>query len=361
MADSGTATHLSIGEVLGLLLEEFPDITISKIRFLESQGLIEPERTPSGYRKFFDDDVELLRLILREQREKFLPLRVIKDRLDSGEIEPDPTPARGAPDGTTRDRTAPTLRPSPPADARREASADAATVTSPDAPAAVVDDAPAEAEAAPLPMVDAPAESALAAVAEPAVAEPAVTDQAGGDRDGDEPSEETVAKHPAASRAAERSEPVERAAAAPSVASSPATATAGAASNTHVLPGVLLSREELCAMAAITDGQLSQLEEYGVVAKPAGGGELYGDDAVEVAAAAGGFLRAGVDARHLRGWRHSVDREVGLYEQLVLPVLRQRNPQARAHVAAQLRELDALGGRLRSAMTRAALRRYLET
>ena len=95
MAEAGPA-HLSIGEVLGLLLEEFPDVTISKIRFLESQGLIEPERTPSGYRKFFDDDVELLRLILREQREKFLPLRVIKDRLDSGEIEPlDPTPSKG--------------------------------------------------------------------------------------------------------------------------------------------------------------------------------------------------------------------------------------------------------------------------
>ena len=96
MAEAGAA-HLSIGEVLGLLLEEFPDVTISKIRFLESQGLIEPERTPSGYRKFFDDDVELLRLILREQREKFLPLRVIKDRIDSGEIEPGDTPPRGVP------------------------------------------------------------------------------------------------------------------------------------------------------------------------------------------------------------------------------------------------------------------------
>ena len=80
--------HLSIGEVLGLLLEEFPDVTISKIRFLESQGLIDPERTPSGYRKFYDDDVELLRCILREQRENYLPLRVIKDRIDSGEIDP---------------------------------------------------------------------------------------------------------------------------------------------------------------------------------------------------------------------------------------------------------------------------------
>ena len=83
-----TMPHLSIGEVLGLLLEEFPDVTISKIRFLESQGLIDPERTTSGYRKFYDDDVELLRCILREQRENYLPLRVIKDRIDSGEIDP---------------------------------------------------------------------------------------------------------------------------------------------------------------------------------------------------------------------------------------------------------------------------------
>ena len=63
--------YLSIGEVLGLLLEEFPDVTISKIRFLESQGLIEPERTASGYRKFYDEDVELLRYILREKRSTF--------------------------------------------------------------------------------------------------------------------------------------------------------------------------------------------------------------------------------------------------------------------------------------------------
>ena len=77
-------THLSIGEVLALLREEFPDITISKIRFLESQGLLDPERTPSGYRKFFEEDVERLRWILRQQRENFLPLKVIKGRLSGG-------------------------------------------------------------------------------------------------------------------------------------------------------------------------------------------------------------------------------------------------------------------------------------
>src|SRR5207302_3190923 len=81
-----TRPYLSIGEVLTLLKDEFPDITISKIRFLESQGLLDPERTPSGYRKFYDDDVARLRWILRQQREHFLPLKVIKGRLAGGAV-----------------------------------------------------------------------------------------------------------------------------------------------------------------------------------------------------------------------------------------------------------------------------------
>ena len=75
-------TFLSIGEVLAALSEEFPDVTISKIRFLESQGLINPERTSAGYRKFTEAEVDRLRFILREQKDNFLPLRVIRDRLD---------------------------------------------------------------------------------------------------------------------------------------------------------------------------------------------------------------------------------------------------------------------------------------
>ena len=92
--------HLSIGEVLSLLQDEFPDVTISKIRFLESQGLIDPERTPSGYRKFYESDIERLRWILVQQREHFLPLKVIKDRLEdpstSTVLEADPPPVRVA-------------------------------------------------------------------------------------------------------------------------------------------------------------------------------------------------------------------------------------------------------------------------
>src|SRR5919205_3476495 len=84
-----TRNYQSIGEVLVAVKTEFPDITISKIRFLESEGLIEPERTPSGYRKFYEDDVERLKSILRMQRDEYLPLKVIKDRLlkqDSGDV-----------------------------------------------------------------------------------------------------------------------------------------------------------------------------------------------------------------------------------------------------------------------------------
>ena len=80
--------HRSIGEVLSLLSTEHPDLTISKIRFLESQGLIAPQRTPSGYRKFFDADIEKLNWILVQQRDHFLPLKEIKRRLVAGEVPP---------------------------------------------------------------------------------------------------------------------------------------------------------------------------------------------------------------------------------------------------------------------------------
>ena len=75
--------YLSIGEVLTRLRTEFTDITISKIRFLESEGLIEPQRTPSGYRKFTTNDLERLRYVLLSQRDQYLPLKVIKENLDA--------------------------------------------------------------------------------------------------------------------------------------------------------------------------------------------------------------------------------------------------------------------------------------
>jgi DNA-binding transcriptional MerR regulator len=101
MSGSAARAYMTIGEVLGLLSGEFPDITVSKIRFLEAEGLIEPERSPSGYRKFAHADAERLRFILAAQRDHYLPLRVIKAHLeavDRGETPP-PLVARRSPRG----------------------------------------------------------------------------------------------------------------------------------------------------------------------------------------------------------------------------------------------------------------------
>lgn len=86
------AERFNIGQVLDHLREDFPRVTISKIRFLEEQGLVKPERTPAGYRKFSAADIERLRYILRVQRDHYLPLKVIGEHLDAidGGLEPPP-------------------------------------------------------------------------------------------------------------------------------------------------------------------------------------------------------------------------------------------------------------------------------
>jgi DNA-binding transcriptional MerR regulator len=98
---------LSIGEVINLLRDDFPDVSVSKIRFLESQGLIDPGRSPSGYRQFDPEDISRLRFILQQQRDHFLPLKVIKSKLTlwergeeasaAGELTSTPLDAVGEP------------------------------------------------------------------------------------------------------------------------------------------------------------------------------------------------------------------------------------------------------------------------
>src|SRR5216683_8144791 len=82
-------SYLGIGEVLVALRADFPDISVSKIRFLESEGLVSPVRSPSGYRRFSPADIDRLRYILAAQRDQYLPLRVIRERLEHGEGTPD--------------------------------------------------------------------------------------------------------------------------------------------------------------------------------------------------------------------------------------------------------------------------------
>jgi DNA-binding transcriptional MerR regulator len=85
MSAEPARAYFGIGEVLAQLRAEFPDVSVSKIRFLETEGLIQPARSPSGYRKFATGDVERLRYILTAQRDRYLPLRVIRDQLDAAE------------------------------------------------------------------------------------------------------------------------------------------------------------------------------------------------------------------------------------------------------------------------------------
>jgi len=310
--------HLSIGEVLALLLEEFPDVTISKIRFLESQGLIDPERTASGYRKFYAGDVELLRCILREQRENYLPLRVIKDRIDSGQIDPTGETQRPieAPRGIKNvgpagDVPQPGTHPSA-GRVRIEPSSNGA------------DGEPVTGAAALFQRTD--GESGNAASSDSDPLEPTA---------GKAPEPAHSDSEPALPRTIQADgAPIE---------------SAGA-----LLPGVLLDADELCAMAGIDRAQLAELESYGVVA----GAGPFDEDDLEIATISKRFLDAGIEPRHLRGWRVAADREAGLLEQLIQPLLRQRNPEARAQAIAQLAELEATGGRLRAAMMRSTLRQH---
>ncbi|HUS42834.1 MAG TPA: MerR family transcriptional regulator [Ilumatobacteraceae bacterium] len=305
--------HLSIGEVLALLLEEFPDVTISKIRFLESQGLIDPERTASGYRKFYGDDVELLRCILREQRENYLPLRVIKDRIDSGEI--DPTGEQPRPRGIKNV--------SEPTDVPRPAGHPSAGRTRTDPSSIPASDG-----------------SGNGAAAEPVTGAAALFQRTDGGESIPQPeSAPETAPAPAAATSEDQRGPI--------------------ASSGAVLPGLLLTADELCAMAGINRNQLAELESFGVLAATSGGADgTYDEDAVEIATLSKRFLDAGIEPRHLRGWRVAAEREAGLFEQLIQPLLRQRNPEARAQVVAQLDELEQNGGRLRAAMMRSALRHH---
>ena len=288
-------SHLSIGEVLSLLQDDFPDVTISKIRFLESQGLLDPERTPSGYRKFYEGDIERLRWILRHQRDHFLPLKVMKDRLEESTaaglmVPPDEPPAATAPslfEGSDVGGSAAT-------EARREGAA-----TSAPAP--------------PIPAAVSPARP--------------------------KPSPE------------------------PSRPSRPAPSLPAMPVNHAVNPldggptGASFSIEELVEATGLSHRDLGDLTRYGLLSGyQVGGDTFYDGDALVVARTAAGFMRFGIEARHLRMYKVAAEREAGFMEQVVMPLLKQRNPTARQQAAENLGEMARLGESLRSALLRGALR-----
>jgi DNA-binding transcriptional MerR regulator len=229
--------YLSIGEVLSKLRGDFPDVTISKIRFLESEGLIEPQRTPSGYRKFTASDLDRLRYVLLLQRDQYLPLRVIKENLEALDRGLEPAANGGV--------------------------------------------------ASPRP--------ALASI------------------DGDSSPESFV--HTSDMR---------------------------------------LSRDELLKASGLTDTQLVDLESYGFVALR---GRHYDSDALSVAKSVAEMAGFGIETRHLRSFKSAADREIGLIEQVITPIIRQKSADSKARAEEVQKQIASLSVRLHASLVRAGLNR----
>ena len=123
--------------------------------------------------------------------------------------------------------------------------------------------------------------------------------------------------------------------------------------------GVSLTRGELAQAAGISDDDLGRLEEYGLVAPSHTTKDrvLFDEDALAVARVCGTFMQHGIEPRHLRMYRAFADREASLFDQVLLPYRRQRNPEAQARSTETLGELAGLGRRLRTALLRQAVRR----
>jgi DNA-binding transcriptional MerR regulator len=322
------SSHLSIGEVLNILREEFPDVTISKIRFLESQGLIDPERTPSGYRKFYESDVSRLRWILHQQKENFLPLKVIKERLDRmGEEQPAPVHAMA--------RQKPRGRRAPSRQAQR-----AAQDLAPQLPLGD-------------PMPAPPDNDELAPTAENGD-RARLDDHARPREKGDSPTPPRQEKRAEARRPAPRAE--ERRPARPARRDESPPEAPDDAAPTGGEDG--LTRRELARSAGLEDWQLNELESFGLLEPVAYNGRdaLFDDEGQAIAAAAAGFYAHGISARHLRMYKHFAEREAGLFEQVMQQYIRQRNPEARAKAQQELASLSRLGRALRSALLVHAVR-----
>ncbi|HEV2361159.1 MAG TPA: hypothetical protein VGS21_05615, partial [Acidimicrobiales bacterium] len=121
--------------------------------------------------------------------------------------------------------------------------------------------------------------------------------------------------------------------------------------------GASLTAEELADVCGVTVAEIGRLEEYGLITgRAVGGDRCYDEDALVVARLAAAFARYGIEPRHLRTYKHAAEREAGLFSQVVLPLIRQRNPEARSRASDSLAEMSDLGASLQAALLKAALR-----
>lgn len=370
MSGAAGVGHLSIGEVLALVQEDFPDVTISKIRFLESQGLIAPERTAAGYRKFYDSDIERLRWILRQQRDHFLPLKVIRKMLDQGvDVSPEAQPtlwsaAASGPTGDAEEHehaNGTATEAAEPAPAERDVPQPTIDVRDP-ARRQVTAEAPATDEDRERRDAEDEERARYRSPAHPAVASahtrgrPAREGRDEGPAEPDRPTYATPADVVAAlqeePRSRRRSNPPQRQAPAAQAPAPPPAAPPASGDD----PEVRLSRSELCDSAGITAEQLADLEQFGLIEPTVLGGDpQYDGAALSVARIAARYAELGVGARHLRMYKVAAEREAGFVEQLIVPFLKQRNPAARAEAEQRSEELQRMGAELHATLLRRRL------
>lgn len=407
--------YLALGELLDLLRPDFPDLTVSKIRFLEQQGLLAPERTPSGYRKFFPSHAARLRWILIQQEGTYLPLREIKSRLSSAESEglfaaddllsPVPTErvalvtpliregSRRSGSGVAAGRAGPdedsengdgndgqdgdgSLRGAPvaalgerrhPAGLARRAATAFASMNGPEGSEAHPSSRPSASTIA--------RAEAAAAIGSP---DSSYRDGRAGSDSTPSTSNMTSVAGPHSSDAQSPSDDPARRGNLRSVpagvdlenptvnADSANGQTVGAEGNVLPLrteiPGLASSKSrftfaELAVAAKMTPDELRQIEQYGlIVGRPVAGIVYFDDDALTAAQLAKSFQAFGVEPRHLRIFRTAVDREADFYAQVVSPLVYRREERSRQQALANLAELHQLGARLRDVTLRQVLR-----
>jgi DNA-binding transcriptional MerR regulator len=301
---------MSIGEVLGILKPEFPDITVSKIRFLEGAGLVQPDRSASGYRKFSEDDVARLRFVLRAQRDQYLPLRVIRQRLADLEQVGDLDAKGGLP---LDPRSQPDQGAGSPGSGAAGAGPPRTAVSGTEAPGAGAGPAGAGAAGTGVPGTGVAGAGAAAGGAGAAVTDAPAGGQAG--------------------------------------------RATGAAFSAAPPSDAQLTRDELCRAAGATVEQLLELESFGLVSARGSGerGAWYGGDDLVLLRLARELADYGLEARHLRMYKLFAEREAALFEQVVAPLVRQRNPEARTRARDTIEALAQLGGRMRDLALRSAV------
>ena len=386
----GDREYRSIGETLELIKEEFPEVTISKIRFLETQGLIAPERTTNGYRKFYDHDIERLAFVLRQQREQFLPLKVIKDRItekEPGVFVLDPSKGRFA--KNQKNRTSkfekdifgdPLDAPIPPNQHRNpKPKVEAEAANSQDlssshnaANARGRGYAPTVAESRGGHNVSRSGHSAGQAAGDSGV--PATQPASVGTQDIKTP---LAQDGPEAVRTASGRRP--RLFALPS--------TSALAENLDVhrvlnqvsenaftsleqdtdggesgFPKNSFTAREIAEQADLSLVQVEDLTTYGLL-NPTSirGQQIYCTADLELAALAKEFAKFGLEARHLKMYKVSAEREASFLEQVILPILANKSQKSRNRAETALTQLGEIGAQFRTLLLERAIEKILNS